>query len=153
VFALFFASSFAEIVKVPSGTVVVVRPNDIISPSNYKSGDQVQFTVISDVKIGGKVIINSGALATGTITSSNESGMMGKPAQIQLSLNDVQAADETKIPLRAIQRAEGEDKQSETLILGILCFPLWLSEGGDTQIPQSITINSFTLGESEVTVE
>jgi hypothetical protein len=145
--------SFSDtIVAIPSGTSVAVRALNVINPQNFKTGDSVEFKVVSDVKIDNTVVISSGSQASGTVTASEVPGIIGKPGKISIALNRITAVDGSFVPVQATRHSEGEDKQSTTLIMGLICLPLILTEGGDTQIAQGVTIEAFTVGKSEVTI-
>lgn len=142
-----------DVIKVPSGTSVVVRPTEPLSPRNYRTGDAVQFKVVADVLVEDKIVIASGASSQGTVSLSKEPGIIGAPAKISISVDSVQTVDGSAVPVRATKHQEGEDKQTNTLILGLICLPLILTEGGDTQIPQGTTIEAYTIGTIEVTLK
>lgn len=144
--------SAAQRVTVPSGTVVMVRTAETIDPANVRTGDIVNLIVMNDVRIQDKVVIASGATARGQVSEAKKKGAVGSPAKIAIELQTVQAVDGSNIPIRGARRMEGEDKVVLTVILGLLCLPLILLQGGDAHIPAGTTIEAFTMGIAEVNV-
>jgi hypothetical protein len=140
----------AEKLTVPAGTLVMVRPSVIFAPQTHKSGDTVDFTVVQDVKIKDQVVIKAGSRARGQITESVKASFVGMPAKIGVELQSVEAVDGSMIPIRASKSMEGEDKIILTVILTLICLPLILIHGGDTQISSGTTFDAFTLGTAEV---
>lgn len=138
---------------VPAGTLVMVRPADVFTPKTHNSGDTVNFIVVQDVKIKDRVLIKAGATARGQITESKKAGIVGMPAKIGVELQTVEAIDGSLIPIRASKSMEGEDKIVLTVVLTLICLPLILIKGGDTQISSGTTFDAFTLGTAEVTPE
>ena len=85
--------------------------------------------------VDGNVVIEGGARATAEITLSQKKGAVGKPAVIGVMVRSVEAVDGTMIPISGIKQVTGENKQSEALIVTILCCILGLMiQGGEAEI-------------------
>lgn len=142
-----------EKVQIPAGTVVVLKTNSTLTPEQLKVGDTVQLSVVSDVVIDGKVVIQAGASAMGEITSSKERGMIGIAAQIGLVVRSVQAVDGTTVFLSGSKLVEGKDKMVMSIGLALICCILFaLMKGGEASIPAGTQIQATVAGTTTVTV-
>jgi len=145
------AEVIAATVKVPAGTVVRVRTNSTLSPESLNAGDNVYFTVVSDVSVDGNVVVKAGAQAVGEVSTSQKKGALGKPAKIGVKVKSVQAVDESTIFLSGNKQVEGEDKQTSTIIITlVLCLLAALIQGGDADIPVGTEIDCTVAGTAEV---
>lgn len=121
----------AAVVSIPPGTRVLLRLEETVSPETKNVGDSVSLSVVSDVVVDGKVVIASGALATGEVVVSTKSGVLGKAAEIAFQVTSVTAVDGKSIPLRATKRAEGKGRVTEAVVVAILCCVLGLLMKGE----------------------
>jgi hypothetical protein len=153
VFGICGPAHAGEKTVVPTGTLVLARPRDTVSPKTCQNGDTIDFIVIQDVKVKEKIVIKSGALARGQVTGAKKASIVGMPAKIAVELQTVEAVDGSMIPIRASKSMEGDDKMVLTVILAFICLPLILIPGGSTQISSGTTFDAFTIGMAEVTVE
>jgi hypothetical protein len=140
----------AELTTIPSGTQVMLRPSETITPKAYKSGDAIDFIVVQDVKIKDTVAIKGGARARAIVTESKKAGVLGMPAKLAVEHQTVEAVDGTLIPVIATKSTEGDDKIVLTVVLTLICLPLILLRGGDTQISPATTFDAFTIGSAEL---
>jgi len=77
--------------------------------------------------------------------TANKSNNFGQPAKLGIALRTVTAVDGKIIPISASKYTEGEDKQTASLGLGLLCcFLLLFMHGGETTIPAGTLINATT---------
>lgn len=131
-----------EKVKLTSGTVVALSLEKAIN-SDMAEGTSVDLRVVRDVSAGDKVVIKSGTLASATITDVKSSGAIGKAGKVSLKLRSVQAVDGQQIFLKGSIDKEGEDKVVMTVILGLLCLPLFLINGGDATVPAGTELRAY----------
>jgi len=135
----------AAVVSVPLGTRVLLRLEETVSPETKNVGDSVSLSVVSDVVVEGKVVIASGALATGEVTVSRKSGVLGRPAEIGFQVTSVTAVDGKSVPLRATRKAEGKSKVTEAVVITIICCVLGLlMKGGVASLEQGTRIQAET---------
>lgn len=140
-------------VRVPSGTVVAVRLEQVVDPKVQMLGSQVTAFVASDVQIDETTVIKAGAPVIANVEEVEKAASIGKGAKITVVLRSVQAVDGTNIPLSGTYRAVGENKEGSTIALGVLLCPLFLlREGEDTQLAAGAETRAMTLGESTVRV-
>jgi fructose-specific component phosphotransferase system IIB-like protein len=125
----------AEAVSVPAGTALTLALEDGLHPDSALVGQKVFFRVVNPVVIDGKTVIAAGARATGEVTHSQKKGPVGKPAVIGVMLRHVEAVDGSMVPVTGVKRIEGENKQTDALIITILCCILGLViQGGEAEL-------------------
>ena len=87
----FFCMSFttanqSTVVTLKSGTPVILELISGIKSNKAKSGQMVDFRVISDVKTNGVVVIPAGSIAKGQIIESQKSGIFGQPGELRVAM-------------------------------------------------------------------
>jgi len=131
-----------EKVKLASGTLVALSLEKSVD-SDMAEGTAVDLRVMRDVSVGDKVVIKSGTMATATITAVNSSGAIGKAGKVSLTLRSVQAVDGQQVFLRGSIDKEGENKVVMTVILGLICLPLFLINGCDATVPAGTELRAY----------
>jgi len=139
-------------VKLSAGTVVALSIENSAN-SDASIGSVVHFRVIRDVSVNDKVVIKAGAVATGTISEVSSSGALGKGGKIAVKLNTVEAVDGQNVYLSGSLDKEGEDKVVLTVILGLICLPLLLLNGGDANIPAGTEIRAYVEQDCQISVK
>lgn len=140
-------------IRLPSGTVVAVRLEQMVNPEVQAIGSQVQAVVASDVQVDGVTVIKAGAAVIANVEEAEKAGSIGKGAKLTVVLRSVQAVDGTSIPLSGSYRTVGESKEGSTVALGALLCPLFLlREGDDTQLAAGAETRAMTLGEATIRV-
>ena len=94
--------------KVPAGTVLDVEVADTVSSIHVKPGDLLSFRVLIPVIIDGATVIEEGALVTARVTVAKRGGHWGKSGRLAWAMEDVVAADNTRISLDPITRTRNE---------------------------------------------
>jgi hypothetical protein len=103
--------------------------------------------VVNDLRIGGVVVIAQGATAQAEVVTSKRRGSIGKPAHIGVVLRSVQAVDGTTIALTGQKQVLGEDKQTSSLVITLLCCILGLlQKGGPAEIAAGSTVRGNVVG-------
>ena len=139
-------------VKLPAGTVVALSIENSAN-SDASINSVVNFRVIRDVSVNDKVVIKAGAVATGTISEVSSSGALGKEGKVAVKLNSVQAVDGQNVYLSGSLDKEGENKVVLTVILGLLCLPLLLLNGGDANIPAGTEVRAYVEQDCQISVQ
>ena len=138
-------------VEVPLGTPIELAFESTIHPSTATIGQKVYLLVTRDVEVDDHIVIKEGARAIGEVTQSTIKGNVGKPAVIGITLRNVEAVDGTQIPISGTKVIQGEDKQSNALIITILCCVLGLlMKGGDAEITQGTLIDATVANNVDV---
>jgi len=139
-------------VKLTAGTVVALSIENSAN-SDASVGATVHFRVIRDVTVNDKVVIKSGSIATGTISEVSSSGALGKGGKVAVKLNSVQAVDGQNVYLSGSLDKQGEDKVVLTVILGLICLPLLLLNGGDANIPAGTEVRAYVEQDCQIEVK
>ena len=151
-----FMSSQARaqaVVTVPAGTVITCAFDNPVSPTAVSVGQMITLKVVDAVVVEGATVVQAGASVRAEVTAAETRGSVGKPAKIQVSLRTVTAVDGTNIPVTATKSVEGENKQTSSLVITILCCVLGLlQKGGDAEIPAGATVTATTLSAAQVNV-
>jgi hypothetical protein len=85
--------------KIPAGTPIEVEVAYTVNSLDMKPGERISFRVLVPIMIDGVTVIERDALVTARITSAKRGGHWGKAGKLVWSMEDVVAADNTRIPL------------------------------------------------------
>lgn len=151
VLALCPISSFAEIVKIPAGTAILLRSTADVNSDNTL-GDVVTFTVVSDVVVNGKVVAKAGSSATGEVSAISKRKFFGIPAKVSVTVQRVTMADSSIVVVNKTKTVEGDDQMVCSIIGTILCLFPALIKGGDAKIASGATFDAMVAAPSEVNV-
>lgn len=134
-------------IKVPAGLPIQVRLLDTLKSEDIYSGQDINFMVISDVMVDGKLVVKANTPVNAQVSFAEEKGFFGKPGKIIISDFSTTANDGSYIPLRATISAEGQSKETMALILGlVICFPFLFWKGKTAVIPAGTTKTVYTAG-------
>lgn len=130
---------------VPDGTELAVVTTEDISSRDATEGDPVNFRVVEDVVVDGRIVIAKGTLAKGTVTSSVRSGRMGKGGKLGIRLESTTTTDRQRIKLRAAKGKKGDDNTASVIALTMLVSVFFLlKKGDDAKIKAGTRIEVFT---------
>ena len=113
--------------KIPAGTVVEIEAAYQISSQEVKAGEALSFRVVNPVKVGGVVVVEPGATATGRVVKASRGGHFGRAGRLAWTMQDVTAADGTRVPVAFSGRAVGDSKGAKVatqMVLTGLALPL-----------------------------
>lgn len=141
-------------VEVQFGTPVSLRVLETISPVTHRVGQQVILVVDRDVIVDKQVIITAGTQAICEISRAVKQGSVGKAAEISVEASHVKAVDGTVIALKGEKVVVGEDKQTASLLVTLLCCVLaLLMKGTKAEIISGSTFDCEVYGGFSVEVE
>jgi hypothetical protein len=83
-----------------------------LSSETAKVGEEVNFEVAEPVIVNGRIVIDKGAPAAGTVTEAEPKGRMGKAGKLNVSVSSVQLADGEKLALRSFGINTSGDQKS-----------------------------------------
>lgn len=149
------AAVLAEKLTLKVGTPVLLRVEKSIVSKTAQVGDSVDLIVIRDVKIDDKIVISSGTLARGEISSVDREGAIGKPGQISITVKSVTAVDGQDVLLRASVTREGKNKQTTAILVGVLLciLGLFLIKGGGATVSAGSEIKAYVDFDIEIDVK
>jgi len=93
------ATSATTELKIPAGTPIEVEVAYTVNSLDVKAGERISFRVLVPIMIDGVTVIERDALVTARITRAKRGGHWGKAGKLVWSMEDVVAADNTRIPL------------------------------------------------------
>lgn len=140
------------------GEVVILRagtsiPLELVSTlsSNVKSGQMVDFRVLSDVKANGKIVISAGSIAQGQITRVKKRGLLGSEGELEIAIKSVKAVDGTTVYLSGNNLYdEGSNKLALSIVLTICCLFGFLIKGGKAEIPAGAQVQGTVTSNVEI---
>ena len=93
------ATSATTEFKIPAGTPIEVEVAYTVNSLDVKPGERISFRVLVPIVIDGVTVIQRDALVTARITNAKRGGHWGKAGKLMWSMEDVVAADNTRITL------------------------------------------------------
>jgi len=93
------ASDPSAELKVPAGTPIEVEVAYTVNSLDVKPGERISFRVLVPIVIDGVAVIERDALVTARIIQAKRGGHWGKAGKIVWSMENVVAADNSRIPL------------------------------------------------------
>ena len=102
-------------VTVPQGTLLQLRTLEPVGTRRAKDGEPMQFTLISDVAMGGVLAIPRGATVHGVVTESKKAGDLGGSPVLALTLTSLDLGGQS-YPLTSDEfRVKGPNKAGQTV--------------------------------------
>ena len=95
-------------IKIPAGTAIEVEVAYTVSSLDIKPGELLSFRVLIPIIVDGVTAIEKGALVTARVTVAKRGGHWGKAGRLAWSMEDVVAADNTRILLDPVTRSRDE---------------------------------------------
>jgi len=109
------------------GTPVRLRLSRNISSKDSKTGENVDFEVLDDIKIGETIVIPKQSAAIATITRAKAAGRLGRGGKLDVNIDYVRLSTGDKIALRSIKENKGDNRTGTMttglVAAGILFFP------------------------------
>ena len=94
--------------KIPAGTLIEVEVAYTVNSLDVKPGERISFRVLIPIVIDGVTVIEKDALVTARITQAKRGRHWGKGGWLAWSMEDVVAADATRVPLAPETAARGD---------------------------------------------
>ena len=152
-FMSFTTANDSNVVTLKSGTPVTLELITSLNSNKAKSGQMVEFRVISDVKAEGVVVIPAGSIAKGLVIEAEKSGILGQPGELRVAIKNVTAIDGTNVALFGNEfNEEGKDKLIVSVVGTLLClFPLFI-KGGKAEMPAGTQMQATVLSSTEISI-
>jgi hypothetical protein len=115
-----------RVVTLQEATVIPIELKETCSSETAKQGDRVIFEVIPDIKVEGVLVIREGTPVTGSVVKAEPAKWLGRAGELIINVEYTRAVDDQKIPLRVSLTEEGKDSIAASVVLTILCCPLFL---------------------------
>jgi hypothetical protein len=122
--------------KLPAGTSIDVEAVYTVSSLDLKPGDLLSFRVLVPIVVDGVTVIDKGSLVTARVAESKRAGHWGKAGRLSWTMQDVVAADLTRVPLQAQKdmpsgrngvrgTSHGGEVATKTIVMGALLAPVF----------------------------
>lgn len=136
------------------GTPIKLRLNRTLSSADAKTGDNIDFEVLEDVKVRDVLVIPKGSIALGTVTDAEHKKRMARGGKLDIEIDYVKLADGEKATLRAVKETKGGGHTGAmtgaivaTAIVVWPAAPFFLfMHGKDTTIPKGTEITAYVNG-------
>jgi PEGA domain len=147
-------SSAANKFVLDDGTPIKLRLDRNLSSADAKTGDNVDFEVLEEVKVNDVVVIPKGNIAIGTITAAEHKRRMARGGKLDLEIDYVRLADGEKAAIRAVKETKGGGHTGAmtgaivaTSLVVWPAAPFFLfMHGKDTTIPKGTEITAYVNG-------
>ena len=124
--------------SIPLETVSTIQ-SDLVTP-----GQIIDFMVRQDVIANDVVVVPRGSIAKGQVMRAEKPKAIGREGFVEIQIKSVTAVDGTEIMLTGGNiYQEGEDRQTLSIVLGVLvCILFLLLKGRSAQVPQGFQVES-----------
>lgn len=140
-----------ETVIIKSGTIIPMELMTTLTSKSARSGQMVDFRVLSDIKVNGKTVISAGSIAQGQITKAEKSGLLGSAGELEVTVKSVRAVDGTTIYLSSNNLTdEGSNKLALSIVLTLFCLFGFLIKGGKAEIPAGTQVQGMVSSNVEI---
>ena len=100
--------------KIPAGTPLEIGCAYTVSSLDVRPEDLISFRVLVPIKVDGVTVIEKDSLVTGRVVEAKRGGHWGKAGKLSWIMQDVVAADLTRVPVEA----RNESYASQSRITG-----------------------------------
>jgi hypothetical protein len=100
--------------KIPAGTLVEIETAYTVNSQYVQPEDLISFRVVVPIKIDGVTVVEKYSLVTGRVIQAKRGGHWGKAGKLSWIMQDVVAADLTRVPLQARNDAPSETRTTGT---------------------------------------
>jgi PEGA domain len=141
--------------QLQEGTPIKLRTNRTLSSADAKTGDQVDFEVLEEVRVNGGLVVAKGGTAMGTVTQAEAKRRMGRGGKLDITIDYVRLIDGEKAALRAVKETKGGG-HTGAMTAGIVATSLivWpaapfflFMHGKDITIPKDTEITAYVNGD------
>ena len=142
-------------VVLQAGTTIPLETVSVIRSNTITVGQMIDFKVKYDIKVEDKIVIPAGSIAKGQVMRAQKAKGLGKAGFIEVQIKNVQSVDGQDIFLTGGNiYQEGEDKETLSIVLGILVCILFLTmKGKDAEIAPGFQVEPVVAVNTTINVE
>jgi hypothetical protein len=100
--------------KIPAGTPIEIETAYTVNSLYVRPEDYISFRVVVPLKIDGVTVIEKYSLVTGRVVEAKRGGHWGKAGKLSWIMQDVVAADLTRVPLQARDDSPSQNRTTGT---------------------------------------
>lgn len=142
-----------QFTEIKSGTVIELRSVKTIYAKDVEVGDDVKFTVTSDVKKGGVVLVPAGTIANGVVSEAKKSSLAGTKGRLSIDFRSLTLADGTNVPLSGNVRVCGKNRTPLAVITALFVWPCIFIPGTKAVLTEGHNATATVIANTEVPVE
>lgn len=142
-----------QVAEVKSGTVIELRSIKTVYARDVEVGDDVKFTVLSDVKRGGIVLIPAGTIANGVVSEAKKSSIAGTKGRLSVEFRSLTLSDGTNVPLSGNVRVSGKNRTPLAVITALFVWPCIFIPGTKAVLTEGYNATATVIANTEVPVE
>ena len=160
----------ARELTIPAGTPVEIEAAYSVSSRDMRPGEFLSFRVLVPIRIDGVTLIDPYSLVTARVVQAKRGGHWGKAGKLTWMMQDVVAADLTRVTLTARQNlpsgqngisgtSHGGEVAAKTIVFGALLFPIsplalmsGFKRGEDAILPQGKRFIVYVANDTRVKV-
>ena len=150
----------AQAFVLQDGTPVKLRLSRNLSSADARTGEEVDFDVLEEIKVNNVVVVPKGATAMATVTEAQAKRRMGRGGKLDVNIDYVRLADGEKAALRAVKEvAGGGHAGAMTGAMVATSLVVWpaapfflFMHGKDITIPKGTEISAYTNGDMSLDV-
>ena len=144
----------ARPVVLKAGTTIVLETVNNLSSKEVTQGSTVDFKVVYDIKAGNTVVIPSGTIAKGQVSNVKRAAAIGKPGEITVTLNAINAIDGTLVPISgASSSAVGKDKKALAIVCGIFTLIGLIIHGEEAVLPAGTQVQAVVMSNTSISAQ
>ena len=136
------------------GTPIKLKLDRNLSSADAKTGDNIDFEVLEEVKVNDVLVIPKGNIAIGTVTAAEHKKRMARGGKLDIEIDYVKLADGEKAAIRAVKETKGGGHVGAmtgaivaTSLVVWPAAPFFLfMHGKDTTIPKGTEITAYVNG-------
>lgn len=146
----FATSAFADKLKIPEGTEIVIRFEEPVTSATAKEGDRFTISNGESIDIAPGKSIPAGYVGAGEVTHAKKRKAMGQAGELNVRFDYIKIGDQ-KVRLRGVKAGEGDGRVGTTVVLTVLFGPLGLlKKGKDIEINKGQTIKAYADSDVEI---
>jgi hypothetical protein len=100
-------SLVSQALHLEDGTPVKIRIARTVSSADAHVGDNVDFEVLEEVRVGSLLVIPKGGVAWGAVTEAQSKRRMARGGKLDMNIDSVRLTDGEKVALRAVKEVKG----------------------------------------------
>jgi hypothetical protein len=136
--------------QMEDGTTVRLKFVNELSSKTAEQDQPIEFRVVDDVYLKGKLVIAEGAMAKGYVREVKRSGMLGRKGKLDVALRQIELADGSRIKIRAA-KSQGGQVSGGVIAVAAIINPLFLLIKGKNVIyTQGAEFDAFVDGDFEL---
>jgi hypothetical protein len=113
-------------VVLQEATPITIELKETCSSETAKQGDQVIFTTVGPTIISDVIAIEEDTPVVGRVVKAEPKRWAGRAGELIINVEYTRAVDGQKVPLRVSLTEEGKDQIAASVVLTVLCCPLFL---------------------------